>query len=208
MIPLMEQYHESLEKLALALESVQMAKSFLIEMEGIGQDLPATLMGWFDDRIAVMIQAGEEHANDTPMQRIADISSIALIAKGGWLCESMTLVLEGYCSLTEDTMDERPLNEAFVDNPAVSECLTFVHVDKGDDPIIAVSPYSVGLGRVTSFSKPKFSNKEPFRSHFEPLMKALAHERGASSVPVRRRHDAATELIGQLGWSVLNHDEV
>lgn len=206
MIRAMERYHDPMEKLALAIDSGQIAKSALVDINGIGEDVPATLICWVDDRIKVMIQAGPEHMLLSPISRLSDLSSIALIARGGWMTEAMTLILEGYCSLDENNQDPRPLDEAFIDNPRVSECLTFIHASPNEEPMIAVSPYSVGLGRVTSFLKPRFSHQEPFERHFKPLMDALTHERPSSKTNDRRRDQSARELIGQLGWSVLDHE--
>jgi hypothetical protein len=205
MIHLMDQYKEEMEKIALAIQSVQMAKSLLVECEGIGQDLPATLMCWHDHKISAMVQAGPDVANQTPARKLSDLSTIALIAKTGWRASAMTLVVEGYCKMTDDSTETRPLDEAFVDNPSVSECLTFIHVEN-EDPLIVVSPYSVGLGRVTSFHPPKLSYREPFARHFEPLMAALQHEVDGDRVDPDRRDASARKLIDSLGWVVLDVD--
>jgi hypothetical protein len=194
-----------MEKIALAMQSVQMAKSLLVECEGIGQDLPATLMCWHDHKISAMVQAGPDVANQTPARKLSDLSTIALIAKTGWQASAMTLVVEGYCQMSDDVTETRPLDEAFVDNPSVSECLTFIHVED-EDPVIVVSPYSVGLGRVTAFDSPKLSYREPFKRHFESLMAALQHEVDGDKVDSARRESSACKLIDSLGWVVLDFD--
>lgn len=199
----MDKYSDPMGKLALAVDSVQMAKSFLIESEGIGQDIPMTMLCWHDDLIEIMLQAGPEVSKATSARRIADLSSVALIAKSGWMAESITLVVEGYCQLDSSSTDVRPLDQAFVDTPSVSECLTFMHVDRDEDPLVMVSPYSVGLGRVTSFSEPKFSYKEPFRKYFDPLIAALQYEIKKPIVNPVRRVESAEKLIESLGWSAL-----
>ena len=192
----MEQYPTVKRKLALLVESACTAKLWLVQEKGIGEDMPSTLVGWESHKINVLVQADERLRAKPLEERHRRLRRVALCIMKGWAPEEMTLISEGYCNVgTED--DDRPLAEAFVDNPDVKECLTFVHVTPRLKPLVIAVPYSCGLGRVTTFDMPSRAYTADFEEQWQPLADALGFPPPFTPDPAK-----VVAEIDALGWAI------
>ena len=65
----------------------------------------------------------------------------------GWLCDSFTIMAEGYMSKDKDQTQDLDLVEAYVDGSrGVNECLTINYID-GEHIELCAVPFKVALGR-------------------------------------------------------------
>lgn len=139
-------------KIWLALQSARVAKSTSVQLDGIGEELPFTLFGWTDDKLAAICQTGSVYTDR--MLRFHGIAHTASIFRRGWGATAYTFIAEGFCVLQEnETLANVPLAKQFADgNSAVAECLTFMHVES-DTINIFTLPYKYALGRQVSYGQ-------------------------------------------------------
>lgn len=201
----MERYPSNIEKLALLVESTCIAKSLLVQEKGIGEDLGATLVGWDDDVFTILIQADENMMRRPRDRRLESLYRCALHVRDGWYPNTFTFISEGYCQIDNtDQPETRPLDEAFVDNPDVTECLTFIHVTE-DDTTVVVLPYSQHFGRVVEYGAVKRAKPALFEEQATPLRQALALEPDTPTLNFDDHIEQTIALIEREGWQVV-HD--
>jgi hypothetical protein len=191
-----EQYLTVKRKLALLIESACTAKLWLVQEKGIGEDMPSTLVGWKSHKVNVLVQADERLRSKPLEDRHRRLEGVALNLMRGWCPDEMTLISEGYCNVGSED-DDRPLAEAFVDNPSIKECLTFVHVAPRLKPFVVAVPYSCGLGRVTTFDAPSRAYAADFEEQWGPIAAALGRRSPSKPDPSNAERE-----IGALGWSL------
>jgi hypothetical protein len=199
-----ESYPTAKDKLALLIESTSIAKSVLIVDKGIGEDLPPTLVGWDDDAFTVIIQADEQVAKRPRTYRLRTLNTCALALRDGWYPDSFTYIGEGYCQLETDDIETRPLDEAFVDNPTVSECLTFLHVTS-DTSLAVVLPYKQLVGRHVEYGTITRINSTSFTPEIETLQRALNAEPPLPTTTYTQHLNEITHHIQRTGWQLVHN---
>lgn len=137
----MESYSESLDKVALAVESAKIAKALMVQQEGVGEDLNFNLMAWRDDQLVAVAQLSQVHMKDHE-DRYDRMVKAACILRKGWGATSLTMVAEGYCSTNPEESRGKNMAQLFAMPEAdyIKECLSFTHVhDEGI--LFVVVPY-------------------------------------------------------------------
>ena len=200
-----ERYRSTKEKIALLVSSTSMAKAVLVLEEGIGQDLPATLVGWEGDRFVCLAQATDTIMNGTRKKRLHSLANVAALMKDGWDPDSFTFISEGYCN-TGQSEDDRPLPEAFCDNHEVKECLTFIHVTN-NNIIVVVLPYHQDYGRIVRYDELSKASASSFADQALPLQYVLLTDVHTliSDMDLGNPITDPTILIEHQGWQVV-HD--
>lgn len=146
----MDTYSTTMDKLALAVSSAKLAKETIIESEGIGEDLNFVLMGWREGELVAVAQLGQIFMRDKP-DRFGRLLKCAYVIRKGWGVDAFTFVAEAFCSNTHSTR-EHNLTELFVNSEVkVTECLSFIHIDKTVIEFVAV-PYTTTHPRLVVFS--------------------------------------------------------
>lgn len=136
-------------KLWLSLQSAKTAKSISVKLDGIGEEIPFTIFGWVDDKLAAVCQTGSVYTDR--MLRFHGIAHTASILRRGWGATAYTFIAEGFCVLKQGETTKEPLAKQFAEgNPAVAECLTFMHVEC-DSINIFTLPYKYGIGRSVAY---------------------------------------------------------
>lgn len=150
----MDEYPQTLDKVALAVESSKIAKSMMVQQEGIGEDLSFSLMAWSDDQLVAVAQLSgllmADHEN-----RYSLMVQAACILRQGWEATAFTMVAEGYCSTNPDESRGKDMAQLFA-SPAhnfVRECLAFTHVEE-DELMFIVVPYKYEVPRRVVYSEP------------------------------------------------------
>ena len=195
-----DRYKTTKDKLQLVMESTCMAKCLLVEEQGIGEDLPSTLVGWESDRFAVLVQAEPRIMKLSREKRLNTLEKVSEYLRNGWQTTSFTFISEGFCN-TGQNEETRPLDEAFINNPDVLECITFVHVTP-TSAIVVAAPYKQKLGRIVEFQQVSTANSGSFNEQTNPLQRIL-------NKPIDLLKTKQTDLIVddilQQGWQVV-HD--
>lgn len=200
----MERYPTARDKLALLIESTCIAKSLLVQEKGIGEDLPPTLVGWDDDTFLILIQANERMKTRPRDRRLESLYRCAMHVRDGWYPDTFTFISEGYCQIDGTIPETRPLPEAFVDNPTVSECLTFIHVTATTTTVVAL-PYRQLLGRVVDYGVLTRVKAEYFEAEAKPLRQSLNIEPPTPTDLWDNHIARIIELVEREGWDVV-HD--
>ena len=146
-------YETDLDKLALAVESTQVAKQISVDEQGIGEDLNINIFAWCKNELLVIAQLKNTHKL-SPASRLEKIMNGACIMRKGWGIDEYTFIAEGYCSLKPSATKGKDLRALFAQqNSPVRECISFTHVKEHDHSFISV-PYTVGVGRIVDFDTP------------------------------------------------------
>ena len=191
----MERYPTTKDKLGLLIESSCIAKVFLVQEKGIGEDMPPTIVGWTKDKVTVLAQADMERQ----LQEVSkQIERLAELVVGGWGTGEVTLITEGYCNVGAE-QEERPLREAFIDNPDIKECLSFIHVSHTGKPVVVAVPYTCGLGRTTTMGMVTRVYADDFSHYWKPIASAILSKQPLTSLDIDE-----VEEIKSLGWSVVD----
>lgn len=104
------------------------------------------VLGWKGDKLVCVAQMDTSwpSSDDERIQRTGDAY---MIMRRGWLCDSFTVMAEGFMSRDRDKTRELDLVEAFVGGKnGVNECLTINYVDLNHIELCAI-PFRVALGR-------------------------------------------------------------
>jgi hypothetical protein len=150
----MDEYPEILDKVALAVESSKIAKSMMVQQEGIGEDLSFSLMAWSDDELVAVAQLSGLLMADHE-ERYSLMIQAACILRQGWDATAFTMVAEGYCSTNPNESRGKDMAQLFA-SPShnfVRECLAFTHVEE-DDLMFVVVPYKYEPPRRVVYSNP------------------------------------------------------
>lgn len=150
----MNEYPESLDKVALAVESAKIAKAMMVKQEGIGEDLSFSLMTWRDSELVAVAQLSHAFMSD-PEERYGLMVQAACILRQGWGATAFTMVAEGYCSTNPDESKGKDMAQLFASPTTdfVKECLSFTHV-QDDGILFVVVPYRCVPPRHVEYYKP------------------------------------------------------
>lgn len=139
-------YPDPVSKISLTLSVGQSAKSQMVDEFGIGEELAMNILGWKNDQLVCVAQMDTSWPS-TEEERVKRTGDAYMVLKRGWLCDSFTVMAEGYVSKDKDKTQELDLVEAYVEGSnGVNECLTINYVDTSHVELCAV-PFKVGLGR-------------------------------------------------------------
>lgn len=193
----MEIYPSVLDKMALAVESAKLAKSFTVQVEGFGEDLNFNLFGWTNHQLKVVAQLRTEYMADKE-DRLERLIRAACIIRQGWLSDAFTFIAEGYCSDDADATQGRNLAEAFCEvNSPVRECLSFSHIEEETGLFVAV-PYTYVPPRRVNFGEPlRYRGRTAFRDvrYADALSRALGLEVEAGAEDVDLDEDTFHEML-------------
>ena len=150
----MNNYPESLDKVALAVESAKIAKAMVVKQEGIGEDLSFNLMAWRDSELVAVAQLSQVHMGD-PEERYGLMVQAACILRQGWGTTAFTMVAEGYCSTNPEETRGKDMAQLFASPTTdfIKECLAFTHVQE-DGVLFVVVPYRLLPPRKVEYYKP------------------------------------------------------
>lgn len=190
-------YPDLQSKIWLSVQSAQAAKSVIVKDEGIGEEIPFTLFGWVDDRLAVVCQSTA--ALETPVERFMSIKQASYVLRRAWGCDSFTFIAEGFCVLDEKKVEtRRSLAEQYAEgNQNVAECLTFMHVDPQSIEILT-TPYKCGLGRVVTFGSLRPYPRSDDNAYRFPILLQNALEYEIEETPEEAKTFYDTISIGLL----------
>lgn len=162
-ISVMDTYPSILDKMALAVESSKVAKTMVVQQDGIGEDMNFNLMGWRDCELVVVAQLSQVFMKDKE-DRFARIIHAACVMRQGWDIDAFTFIAEGYCSFDKEATDGRDMAEVFSESDSpVDECLAFTHVDY-DEILYVTVPYKCVPPRKVEFADAlRYSGEEVLR---------------------------------------------
>jgi hypothetical protein len=135
------------EKIALVAAATKVAKEETVAVEGIGEDIPFSLMVWREGTLIAICQLDATLSDEQPGERLLRTVEAAAACRRGYDATAFTFVTEGYCATDPDAIDDdTPLAQQFVTNVDVRECLTITHIEAGNIYLAAL-PYRYELGR-------------------------------------------------------------
>lgn len=149
-------YPDPISKISLTVSVGQSAKSQIVEEYGIGEELAINVLGWRDGSLVCVAQMDLSWDSDEEekMMRTADAY---MVMRRGWLCDSFTVLAEGYVSTEPKMTKHMELVDAFVDGTKpVAECLTINYVDEDFVQLCAV-PFRIDVGRKVKYGKLMYS---------------------------------------------------
>lgn len=194
-----------MDRLSLALASARVAKQFIVTRDGIGEDLPLTLVGWYGDTPSIVLQAHGDTNTDGGV-RLKHTATAAQILRDSWGVDGYTAVTEGYTADEDFEPEDKTLAWWFANrSPHVHECLTFAHMDVEYGPVFLTAIYRYDVGRKVLWGK-----TEAFRfpgHHFLTIFeRELARE--AADVPGYRgdvnNTIAAVTQLTKLGFEIVS----
>lgn len=150
----MNSYQDALDKMALAVESAKVAKSMVVQTEGINEEININLLAWRDDELIAVAQLMSEFMEDRD-DRFERIIHAACVFRQGWGATSITMIAEAYCSSNPSATRGRDMAEVFASPDAdyVRECLSFTHIEDETALFVAV-PYSCTPPRKVIYDDP------------------------------------------------------
>lgn len=147
------EYQTNLDKVALAVESIKVAKQIAVSEEGIGEDINITLFCWRGPLLLSVVQLKDTFGLER-QERVNRITQGCCLMRRGWGVDAFTMIAEGYCSLAPSTTKDENLYELFIQpNSPVKECIAITHVEEDSYLFVSV-PYSVKVGRKVEFDNP------------------------------------------------------
>lgn len=204
----MDLYTDVYGKLALTLTASQVAKQQVVDMNGIGEDLPFCLTGWQDGVLMTMMALGPEAMALPVPQRLPLVSASAQVMRAVFGCDSITFVAEGFISRNTETRG-RDLRRAFVDaTKDVNECVTVCHVAinrLGDpDATIMSVPYGYVGGKTVVWGDACFYEHGVGRVLRDaPIIAAIAIELAGEIVEIDQQSAMETlDALDQEGVSI------
>jgi hypothetical protein len=146
-------FHETdLDKVALAVEAMKIAKQATVNDGGIGEDMNINLFCWRGSELVSILQLSNTHRMERD-ERLERLTRAACIKRQGWGVDSFTFVAEGYCSLKPSQTKNQDLAFLFAQpNSPVTECLSFTQLGS-DNPIFISLPYKINVGRKVTFGE-------------------------------------------------------
>lgn len=199
-------YFESTEKLAYALESAGLAKFALVKEEGIGAQVPFSVIAWKDGAVIKVLRARPEIDNGTPEERGFALAQAGAHLRRAYGIDSFTVISEGYSAAPEDMDDlddSTSLASQFVSNKAIQEVMVAVQADPRDsETLIAMCPFTYEVPRKVVWGEP-FITSVPAESEdpMEPLLGIL--EVGLTdAVNDAGLGESLMVLVDDLGWEV------
>lgn len=143
---MLSKYPDPVSKISLTLSVGQSAKTNIVEEHGIGEELAMNILGWKGDRLVCVAQMDTSWPS-TEEERIQRTGDAYMVLRRGWLCDSFTVLAEGFVSKDRDETKDFDLIDAYVEGGrGVNECLAINYIDKDFIKLCAV-PFKIGLGR-------------------------------------------------------------
>lgn len=155
-----ESYNDSMGKMALALTSSQVAKNFIVEDYGIGEDLPFTFFFWGGGALYMAVQLQKEKMILPVEDRIARCGDMCAAICSFWQTSAISFIAEGFETLDKSKLKGRELRQAFIEEDnLVSECLTVTHCERNSinnkyELTLLSLPYEYELGRKVDWGRP------------------------------------------------------
>ena len=150
-----------MSKMALGLTSAQVAKNYIVEDFGIGEDLPFTFFFWQGGDLLFAAQMKREFMLLAVEDRLSHCGRMAaLIASSFMGVSAITFVAEAFETLDKTRLDGRDLRTAFIEEKdLVRECLTITHCERNTvngelELTLASLPYEYNLGRSIEWGAP------------------------------------------------------
>lgn len=147
--------------MALGLTSAQVAKNYIVEDFGIGEDLPFTFFFWQGGDLLFAAQMKREFMLLAVEDRLSHCGRMAaLIASSFMGVSAITFVAEAFETLDKTRLDGRDLRTAFIEEKdLVRECLTITHCERNTvngelELTLASLPYEYNLGRSIEWGAP------------------------------------------------------
>ena len=147
--------------MALGLTSAQVAKNYIVEDFGIGEDLPFTFFFWQGGDLLFAAQMKREFMLLAVEDRLSHCGRMAaLIASSFMGVSAITFVAEAFETLDKTRLDGRDLRTAFIEEKdLVRECLTITHCERNSvngelELTLASLPYEYNLGRSIEWGAP------------------------------------------------------
>jgi hypothetical protein len=139
-------YPDPISKISLTLSVGQSAKSHIVKEFGVGEELAMNVLGWRGDKLVCVAQMDTSWPSSEE-ERVHRTGDAYMIMRRGWLCDSFTIMAEGFMSRDRDQTKELDLVDAYVEgSKGVNECLTINYIDSEHIELCAV-PFKVALGR-------------------------------------------------------------
>ena len=146
-------YETNLDKVALAVESIKVAKQMAVTEEGVGEDINITVFCWRGASLLSVIQLSNTFGLSRD-ERVNRMTQGCCLMRRGWGVDSFTMIAEGYCSLSPANTNGESLYELFTQpNSPVKECIAITHVE-ADSYLFVSVPYTVTVGRKVQFDNP------------------------------------------------------
>lgn len=200
----MDDYFDDFGKCALAITSAQLAKETAVKEYGIGEDIATHFIGWVGPTLLVIAQMKAELSKEPHPIRFAKCRKLCLFMKKYWGVTGITMVAEGYCSLSSEKTKHLELNKAFLDSSLpVKECLTVTHIgttDEGETMPVAMlaAPYTIGVGKVVNWEElliyPADGDKHTRHSLYPIMLEQTMAERFESTVSLTQYTEIKKEL--------------
>jgi hypothetical protein len=155
-----EQYPDSMSKIALALTGAQLAKNINVEEYGIGEDLAFNFFAWKNGELVIVAQLHRSEMNKPVESRLPRCSDMLKTLKMFWDVDSITLVAEGFETHNKEKLKGKDLRLAFIeDKNVVHECLTVTHCEQNEvtkdfEITLVSSGYKYELGRKVDWMEP------------------------------------------------------
>jgi len=149
----MDEYEDSMRKIALCLTGAQLAKNLMVEEFGIGEELAFNFFGWRDNRLVMVAQLRREYMNLPVAKRLEACKMLCVAMTSHWAIDAISFVAEGFETLNKEKLDGRELRQAFIeDENLVNECVTVTHCQKNEvnediELYLVSTPYKYLLGR-------------------------------------------------------------
>lgn len=150
-----------MSKMALSLTSSQVAKNYMVEDFGIGEDLPFTFFMWSGGDLMLAIQLRRELMQEAVEKRLSQCHVMcASICSAIPSISAISFIAEGFETLEKNRLNGRDLRTAFIEEgDMVKECITVTHCEKlpktGNLELTLLSlPYEYKLGRVINWGNP------------------------------------------------------
>lgn len=145
-------YPDPISKISLTVAVGQSAKTQLVKEEGIGEELAINILGWKNGELVCVAQM-DTSWKSTEFEKIQRTGDAYMIMRRGWLCDSFTILAEGYMSKDPEKTKGYELEDAFLDNTkGVTECLTINYVDADEVHLCAI-PFKMSVGRKVKWGK-------------------------------------------------------
>lgn len=205
-------YETDLDKVALAVEAVKVAKQATVEEGGIGEDMNISLFCWKGSKLVSILQLAGTHQMDKT-ERLDRITRAACIKRQGWGVDSFTFIAEGYCSLKPAETKNQDLAALFAqpDSP-VTECLSFTQLGS-ETPIFISVPYKIKVGKKVEFGDALwYSALDVMRdlTYAATLNASLQLPNESTELPDAREtyFETLADAIHEIGFEIFYRDDL
>lgn len=186
----------------IALQDAREAREDLTAEEGIGAELLPTLYAWDTNNQLIGTASIKRQNDDIYQQQTAILAGIRIIREG-WQATTIALLAEAYTSKKGD--NTLTLAERFATDPDVHECLTLVAVNDEGEALIAVQPFTAGLGRTINWHEDELTPIQATDSPNANLMYATLISAPEQPTKPERTPQTAIEALMRLGYTYVEY---